>query len=854
MVGSDTAKRDLTLLILGFLAAGFFYYFYASVHPLSTADSSLGKDLAAQEVASHLTRLGYLPSTEYYSAFRVDSDILNLAQKQNSVEESERDTLLGIAPAFYWHTNQKITVDERSAALMNLEPGEENVELRLSETGDLLALSNPSAVFPSRVLEETFYEDFKPSLMPSFQQLRTDPEIFEKFKFRFYEDSDIRNEQESTETGLTILTADDARQLADYHLERSGWTADIFNFDEIDLIVHHGVEIARVTYTGSGAGSIGLHFDILPTGALINLEYNFTDNSIIDDAWTEIRFGAVSISILIFAIWVLILLFSRIRLRLIDTKLAVLIAVLAGFMFPVMFLFEWIYSILYTFEEFAIRESFGRLFGLGFLAAIGSLFYFSSTAVGDSITRDNWSEKLRTFDLLRIGRLSNRPVGLVFVRAVIYSYILVGAFGFLFYLIPDSYLTVSESFRSDRTIFPSLSVLMLNGLIFLFCVQCILLIINGKLRSYTKNGLWIIVLTALIFAMIGVIPLQVGPWPVDMMIAGILGLGIGWIYLKEDFLTIFLTLFLLGVHLMAAPGWVMENSPDASLFYVSILIMLTFLGLGSYGLYKGEPVGQLPQYVPDYINDLKKDERIKQELQIARIVQKSFLPGKMPLSNGFEFAAICKPAYETGGDYYDFIEIEDNQLAITIGDVSGKGIEAAFYMTFTKGVLHALCTESKSTLEILSKINSLFIKNARKGTFISLIFGIIDLEKNSFKFSRGGHNPLLHFCAESGRVREYKPSGIGLGMAGDEIFRKYISETNIQLKEGDLIILYTDGVVEATNGSGKFYGEQRLHSIIKRNSRLSADDIMAAITKDLDEFGEGSGLHDDMTAIVIKKK
>jgi len=852
MLGSDTAKRDLTLLVLGFLAAGFFYYFYSSVHPLNAADSSMGKDLAAEEASSHLTRLGFLPSTDHYSAFRVDSEILNLVQKQSG-KNTDPDTLLSIAPAFYWHTTQKITVDERAATLMNLDPGEEKVELRLSESGALLSLSNPTAIFPSRVIDESFYEDFKPSLAPTFQQLRSDSEIFDKFKFRFIDLTEGIN-RESAESDLTILTKENAQQLAEYHLDRTGWPAENFTLEDIELIVHHGVEVARATYSGSGTGSIELQLDYLPTGALINLGYDFTDNSIVDDAWTEIRFGAISISILIFSIWVLIMLFSRIRLRLIDIKLSVLIAVLAGFMFPVLFLFEWIYSILYTFEEFAIRESFGQLFGLGFLAAIGSLFYFTTTAVGDSITRDNWSEKLRTFDLIRIGKLYNRPVALVLVRAVIYSYILVGAFGLLVYLIPDSYLTISESFRTDRTIFPSLSILILNGLIFLFCVQCILLILNGKLRLYTKNGLWIILLTGILFALIGVMPIQVGPWKTDMLIAGTLGLGIGWIYLKEDFLTILIALFLLGIHLMSAPGWVMENSPDTSLFYVSILITLIFLGLGSYGLYKGEPIDQLPQYVPDYINDLKKDERIKQELQIARVVQKSFLPGKMPLNNSFEYAAICEPAYETGGDYYDFIEIDENQLAIAIGDVSGKGIEAAFYMTFTKGVLHALCKETKSTLEILSKINSLFIKNARKGTFISLIFGIIDYEKNSFRFSRGGHNPLLHFCAETGKIKEYKPSGIGLGMAGDELFRKHISETEINLKDGDLIILYTDGVVEATNGSGKFYGEERLNRIIKRNSKLSAEKIIKAITKDLYDFGEGSDLHDDMTAIVIKKK
>ncbi|CAN5201481.1 hypothetical protein BH23BAC3_BH23BAC3_16120 [soil metagenome] len=853
MLGTDTAKRDLILVVIGLLAAGFFYWFYSSIHPLSSADSSLGKESAAQQISEHLNRLGYISSPDNYLSFRVDSDILNLMQtnKENGHQHAA-DSSGKPVPAFYWHGDQKIIIDERSATLMASEPGDDRIEIRLSESGDLLSLSNPSAVFPSRVIVDNFFEEMYPSIVPALQQLRTDNQIFDKFRFQLNESNS--NNRQFGESGLYHLTEEDARLLARYHLEQTGWPANFFNTGTIETVVYHGVDAVRVQLTGGGYAKTELHLEILPTGALLNLEYQFSDTAVADETWSDIRFGAISISILFFAIWVLVLLFIRIRLRLIDTKLSVLIAVLAGFLLPVLFLFEWIYDLLYTFDEFVIRESFGRLFGLGFLAAIGSLFYFTTTAVGDSITRDNWSEKLRTFDFLRIGKIFNRPVGLVFLRAVVYSYILVALFGLLFYLIPDSYMNISEEFRSDRTLFPSLSVLILSGLIFLITVQSILLITIGKLRSYTHQGIWVILLTALIFTLIGILPIHVEPWSTDFIIAGLLGLVIGWIYLKEDFLTIFICLFLVGIHLMSASGWVMDYSPDRSIFYVSIIFILSLIGFGLFGLYKGEPIDQLPEYVPDYINELKKDERIKQELQIARIVQKSFLPGKMPVGKGIDFAAICKPAYETGGDYYDFIKINDDQLAVTIGDVSGKGIEAAFYMTFTKGVLHALCSETNSTVEILSKINSLFRKNARKGTFISLVFGIIDYKNNTFRFSRGGHNPILHFSAENGTVKEYTPPGIALGMAGDELFRQHISESVINLKKGDLIVLFTDGVVEATNGRGDFYGDTRLNSIIKRNSRLSADKILKAVTKDLYEFGEGSDLHDDMTAIVIKKR
>ena len=855
MLGSDTAKRDITLAVMGLLAASFFYFFYSSVHPLSSADSSVGKETASGLVVEKLTSLGFVPGTEAVTSFKVDRDVLNVIQKrsaENVTNNSAEDTLAQFSPPFYWLTDQKITIDERTAVLMGTEPGEERVEVKLSEEGELLSLRNPGAVFPSRVLNEGFYTEYDTTIVPFFQQLRADPEILDKFYFQL-NDNRINYGFEPDERRF-VLSGEDLRNLAGYHLEKTAWRDLQFTIDDIETVVYHGVDLARVHFIDSGSETTRLQFDILPTGALIALGYTYEGDEEVASAWSDVHLGILVVATLLFAIWILVLLFLRIRLRLIDIKLSVLVAVLAGFLLPVQFLFEWIYQFFYTFEDFALREVFQRLFFLGIVAAAGSIVYFTTTAVGDSVTRDNWSEKLRTFDLVRIGKIYNRPVGMAFLNAVIYSYILAALFVFLIYITPGSFISVPETFRSDRTILPSVVVLISNGLLFLIVVQTVLLIAVGKLSSYTKNGFWIVLFTASILALIGFLPLSVGPFSANVFIGGAVGLGIGWIYFKEDFLTIFFSLFLLGVHLFSAPGWVMNLSPDSSLFYSSLLLTVIMIGIGLFGLYKGQPIDQLPEYVPEYINDLKKDERIKQELQIARTVQRSFLPGRMPVGNGFEYAAICKPALETGGDYYDFIKMDDNQLAVTIGDVSGKGIEAAFYMTFTKGVLHALCHDNISAADILAKINTLFLKNARKGTFISLIFGVIDHKESSFRFARGGHNPLLYFSAEKGTIEEFRPSGIGLGMAGDDLFRENIAETVIHLKKGDLIVLFTDGVVEAINSRGHFYGDKRLHGIIKRYSKLSADKIIKAITNDLQEFGEGSEPHDDMTAIVIKKQ
>ena len=388
----------------------------------------------------------------------------------------------------------------------------------------------------------------------------------------------------------------------------------------------------------------------------------------------------------------------------------------------------------------------------------------------------------------------------------------------------------------------------------LIIAQLVFLIFAGLLKEATRSKLLMIVVPALILVLIGPFPIETGPTLNSLIISAITGILMGWIYYREDFLTVFISLFVFGMAVSTSTGWVTENSPDAFSFYLFLILTVLGLVLGAVMIFRGADTKELPDFVPEYIKEIAQDDRIKQELQIARKVQQSFLPVRTPQVEGFDIAAICKPAHETGGDYYDFIRLEDDSVAVTIGDVSGKGIQAAFYMTFAKGILHSLCNDFTSTIDVLSKTNKLFRKNADRRTFVSLIFGVLNSRKGTFSFSRAGHNPLLYFDYETKTLHEHKPEGLAIGMTDDETFLKHISEEKIHLKQNDLIILFTDGVVESVSKTNKVYGDRRLFNLIKKHHHLPAKKIIQKIEDDLQKFEEKSEQHDDMTMVVIKKK
>ncbi len=246
-------------------------------------------------------------------------------------------------------------------------------------------------------------------------------------------------------------------------------------------------------------------------------------------------------------------------------------------------------------------------------------------------------------------------------------------------------------------------------------------------------------------------------------------------------------------------------------------------------------------------------ERMANELEIARKIQTRLIPQSFPGIPGYEMCGFCNPAKEVGGDYYDFSVPAENKLGLVIGDVSGKGVPASIYMTLAKGIFQSYAESSSSPKEVLSSMNNSLIKHLEKGVFITMIYGVLDYGNDTFTFCRAGHNPLIYYNSFTKEFSCLKPAGTALGFGASGIFRNMLSEESISLQNGDLIILYTDGLTEAKNKNGGFYGEERLISVIQSNIGKSPDELILEIRKDLNSFEHDSEQYDDVTLVVIKK-
>ena len=247
-------------------------------------------------------------------------------------------------------------------------------------------------------------------------------------------------------------------------------------------------------------------------------------------------------------------------------------------------------------------------------------------------------------------------------------------------------------------------------------------------------------------------------------------------------------------------------------------------------------------------------EQYEQELKVAHEAQKKLLPGKMPEIKTLEIDAACITANEVGGDYYDFFQYDKSKLGVIIGDVSGKGAEAAFYMAEAKGVIESLGNIYSSPKELLIKANNILFNTLDNKTFISALYGIFDLRKKTFTFSRAGHCPLLYWSKTDNEVYLIEPPGLALGLDFGENFKAILKEEKITYKPDDIFVFITDGVTEARNSEQEEFEEQRLSDIVFDNYEENATAIKNAILEKIENFVGNGKQHDDLTMVVIKAK
>jgi serine phosphatase RsbU (regulator of sigma subunit) len=244
-------------------------------------------------------------------------------------------------------------------------------------------------------------------------------------------------------------------------------------------------------------------------------------------------------------------------------------------------------------------------------------------------------------------------------------------------------------------------------------------------------------------------------------------------------------------------------------------------------------------------------ERLYREMLVAQEMQKKLLPQTLPSHPALDIDAISTPAFEVGGDYYDFMEFDDGRIGVIVGDVSGKGVSAAFYMSEMKGIFQALGRMYGSPKEFLTHANEALSASIDKHSFVSLIYVIIDARSGRLTMARAGHCPLLHISGEKGTY--IRPGGLGLGLGRGAVFEGAIEEESIDLRAGDVCVLYTDGVTEARSGDDEF-GYERLMATVGRARAGSASGIKDEILSTVSTFTEQRANDDDLTLVVVKWK
>jgi phosphoserine phosphatase RsbU/P len=261
--------------------------------------------------------------------------------------------------------------------------------------------------------------------------------------------------------------------------------------------------------------------------------------------------------------------------------------------------------------------------------------------------------------------------------------------------------------------------------------------------------------------------------------------------------------------------------------------------------------------IESLLRETEEKKRLEEELRIAREIQMSLLPSGPLRMPGLALTALCVPAREVGGDYYDFFPLSETSVGLLIADVAGKGTSAALYMAELKGLMLSLSAIHRSPKQLLSEVNRILSAHLDSRSFITMTYAVVDLAARTFTYARAGHTPLIHLRGGDGRreARLLAPDGLVLGLRIDGIAEKFdalLKEVTIPLESGAVFVLYTDGITEAMDSRADLFGEERLQRIIEQHGHLPSDQLRERILREVEAFVGGADQHDDMTMILMK--
>lgn len=648
------------------------------------------------------------------------------------------------------------------------------------------------------------------------------------------------------------LDAEAAASIAVWHLGRTAYAEAPLTLEEVvPAEAGSGATVRFAGTLGEGRVPVRLAVDVMPTGVLLELTPTFVaprDGLAPGDIYDFMAMGAIALLMLI----TLVILVRRIQARVVDPNAALRDALL-GCLFA---------ATAYVAIQFGpvggmmSADLWMRIFFAIVNALIvgggGAFIIFLASMSMDSVARPVWPSRLRAYDFFRQGRWLNGTVGRSLLRGVLGTGVLCGVLTLLLVLwpaLPVSTLGGITTWIVGSPLIVAAGVSAWWGLAIGFIV---LLGMGALLHQRGVRGWMLVLALGLICGFVNLDPVSISSLPGAMVSSGLVGVAWAWLFVRYGLLASLTSYTLTGVFFFTAEGWMVPASPIGTDVALLGGLILALLALAFVGLLRGARDGTVEEYVPSYIRELAREERMQRELELAREVQSSFLPRSMPKVEGWDIAARCEPAYEVGGDYYDLIRLPDDRLAVVVADVSGKGMRASFYMTLAKGFWQALATDTDSPREVMVRFNDLFCRQVQRGTFISVLYGILDVDEGTFTYVRAGHNPVAYRSGPHEQPRWMRPEGMAVGLTADERFAAELEEQTLDLHPGGMVVLYTDGFPEAMNAENEEYGARRLLRRLGEDAEASADDLLDEVLADVEEFAGGAVQHDDMTMLVLR--
>ena len=246
-------------------------------------------------------------------------------------------------------------------------------------------------------------------------------------------------------------------------------------------------------------------------------------------------------------------------------------------------------------------------------------------------------------------------------------------------------------------------------------------------------------------------------------------------------------------------------------------------------------------------------KRLDHDLEIARDIQRILLPAEAPAINGFQISGISVPARQVSGDYFDYIQVDDERLGVAIADVSGKGVPASLIMAICRSVLRSEAARNPSPADVLRKVNRQLYPDIKEDMFISMAYLILDHLRHGITLARAGHDAPLLYKQQSQTVTPVKSPGMVVGIDSGSVFDRLTTDFAVPLERDDCLVLYTDGVTEALNAEEDEFGLDRMIQSVRASATDGAQTIVKRIIEDVRNFTGSVPQNDDITLIAIRK-